>query len=571
MTVYIDGIKVIQDVRELCNALENEDTIGIDTETTGLSPWRNKLALMQFYGKNTNALGVIQTRNGVVPEDIKKLFIKDRRFIAHNAVSFDLMFMNQADIPWRNSDWYDTFVGETVVVSTGRHDVSKSLAATARRRLGKTINKDIEHGHWADDRLSDRQLEYAAQDVISLPAMMESQLERAIETKQERALDMETELMPIVADMIIHGLPVQRDKMEEFVRQQYDIMDQYEFDLYDKLGQINLNSHTQIKKAVKERYGLTWTSTAADALLDKAYDEAGISADLAQLILDFREPAQRIKMYSEEWMDTYIDDGWVHPRYWQCSANTGRFTCSNPNLQQWPRDARWLVGNLPDWRIIKSDLSQIEVRVAAYVAQDVELMKALEHEDIHASIAGILFGIPLNEVTKELRRMAKAAVFALLYCGGPTLLYNKARRDGFPMEFTQAEKIFTDFFSRFQGLRSMRNKAIMMSKNNRVVTIRMPNGLRRVLTGADNRPSVILNNTVQGFAAVCLKQGMIEAANAGLRPYLCAQVHDELLMMVRPQHAEDAAAELKKAMIKGAAAYLPTNIECEVKYGETWG
>jgi DNA polymerase I-like protein with 3'-5' exonuclease and polymerase domains len=570
MTVFIDGIKVIQDTRELCNALEGETEIGIDTETTGLSPWRNNLALMQFYGKNTNALGVIQTRNGVVPDDIKKLFTPDKLFIAHNAVSFDLMFLHQADVPWDRAKWYDTFVGETVVVSTGRHDVSKSLAATARRRLGKTINKDIEHGHWADPELTDRQLEYAAQDVISLPAMMASQWERAEETKQKTALIMETQLMPSVAKMTINGMPVKRVKMEEFIRNQYDELDKYEYDLYEKLGEINLNSHTQIKRAMREKYNVIWQSTAEDALLDVVEYKTGDEAEIAQMILDFRTPAQRIKMYSPEWMDTYIDQDWIHPRFWQCSANTGRFTCSNPNLQQWPRDARWLVGNLEGYKIVKADLSQIEVRVAAYVAQDAELLKALEFEDIHMSIAAALFNVPLSSVTKEQRRMAKAPVFAQLYCGGPTRLFNEARHNGFPIEFSAAEHIYTEFFSRFQGLRAMRNKAIAMSKNNRMVSIRMPNNLRRILTGADNRPSVILNNTVQGFAAVCLKQGILEASAAGFDDYMGGQIHDELVAVVRNEYAEDAAEELKKAMLKGAAKWLPIPLGCKADTGVTW-
>lgn len=571
--VYIEGIRVIRDPGELYQALQNETEIGFDTETTGLSPWRNSLAVMQFYGKNTGACGVIQLDHGEVPDGIKALFKKGTTFVGHNMVGFDIPFLSTHDVPWNRANWYDTLVGETVVVSTGRRDVSKSLRASARRRLDKTIDKDIEHGHW-DAPLSPRQVEYAAEDVLSLHALREAQVERAAETQQQVALDMEQRLMPIVSQMTINGLPVSRKRMEEYSLKLYDQLDQYTYELYEMLGHINLDSHVQIKKAVKERYGIEWKSTAKDALIDVTYDSDKDDVFVAEKLLKYKEPATFLKMHKEEWMDQYIIDDWIHPRFWQCSANTGRFTCSDPNVQQWDRDARFLVGNVPGFKIIKSDLSQIEVRVAAQIANDTALIEALEHGDVHTGMASKLFQLPYDQVTKELRRMAKAATFALLYCGGPKLLYNKARLDGFPIPWSKAQQIYVDFFTQFKGLKALRNKAIAMAENahaNRsIVSIRMPNGLRRILVGYEIKPTVILNNTVQGYAAVLLKQGILNAADAGLTPYMCAQVHDEIVGFAPDKIAEDVRVGFRDAMLAGARKYLSVPVDVEAKVGDTW-
>jgi uncharacterized protein YprB with RNaseH-like and TPR domain len=89
--MYVRGIEVLRDSRAVAAALQNEHVIGFDTETSGLSPWKNKLATMQFYGEETGVLALVQV-NGVVPEEIKSLFTADKLFIGHNVVSFDIPF-----------------------------------------------------------------------------------------------------------------------------------------------------------------------------------------------------------------------------------------------------------------------------------------------------------------------------------------------------------------------------------------------------------------------------------------------------------------------------------------------
>jgi len=568
MTVLVRGLPVIRDAREAVAALQNDTVIGFDTETTGLSPWRNKLAVLQFYGEQSGTTAVIQVKNGVVPQELKDLFTPDRLFICHNGVSFDIPFLATHDVPWQNAKWYDSLVGETVCISTGRKDVRKSLAASTARRLGVTIDKGIAHGHWHEE-LTDLQVTYAADDVINLPALRQTQLERAEETRQTGAMELEQAIVPYVALMTINGLPCRKDKMFEYIAQQQAEVGRQYSNMVATFGNINFNSHVQIKQAVKRLYGLTWESTAAAALTDMVFDDVD-SGPLAQLILDYRAPVQRLKMYNDEFIEQHIINDTIHARFWQCSADTGRFTCSDPNLQQVPRDGRWVFGNKPGHKVVAVDYSQIEMRVAAYISGDEHLLQALDDEDIHTSVASMIFRVPMDQVAKEQRRKAKAAGFALLYCGGIPRLYNQARSDGSPMTMEEAEQVFYAFFKRFDGLWRMRNKAIQLSKTNRMNTIRMPSGLRRVLVGVDNRPSTILNSSVQGFAAAGLKKGMLEAGGQGLFQYIGAQVHDELVATVPDAEAEDFGQALSAAMIKGMKTYLPVTVKAEAKIGDTW-
>jgi DNA polymerase I len=569
--VEIDGIKVLRDPETACKGLAKDDVIGIDLETTGLSPWRNDIALIQLYGEQTSTLAVLQVREGEVPPCVIRLIESGKKFVVHNGVGFDLMFMDQAAIQWRKSQWYDTLVGETVLASTGRRDVSKSLRGSLRRRLGKDIDKDIEHGHWAVAELSDRQVEYAAQDVISLPALYRSHLAKADESGQLGALDMEMELMPIVAQMTINGLPCYAKRVEAYVEKQAASIVDSEAWLKKRFKNqdINLNSTKQLKEALAG-VGIEVESTAVD-VLEPIAQFGGKAGEVVSNILQWRHGAQRVKMYSEEWRNEHITNGRIHPRFWQCSADTTRFTCSDPNLQQVPKDSRGdIIGGLPGYKIVSADYSQIEVRIAAFQAGDEVLMKQLESDDVHSAIAAAVFGIKQKDVTKEQRSIAKAMTFLLLFGGGVQRFYEYVKMSGSSITFEDASNIVYRFFTTFTGLKASRTKAERMASRPGPAFIRLPNGCRRILVGYNKKSTTILNTMVQGAAAVGIKYGMIEADRRGITKYLGGQVHDELVSAVPNKEVKDYGHELAEAMIVGMHRVIDSTVKVEVKSGLVW-
>ena len=551
--------------------LSNDSVISFDLETTGLSPWRDNIALMQFYGNNTKTPVLIRIYDGVIPEVVKTFFaVGDKLFVGHNVVGFDVLFLDTHDIDWDNNRWYDTLIGEGIISTTSRHDVSRNLKNSIRRRLGMSIDKDIEHGKWTIDTLSEQQLTYAVNDVLYLQDLMREQREKAESQDQTEALDMEMELAPIVAKMTINGLPLISEYLNMWLDEQKEIEQRSREWLIEKLGPINLNSPVQLMKKFAE-LGLNFENTKAETLTAIAEFGEGEASEIAAHLLEYRAPAQRMKMYGESWQKQHIVDDWVHARFWQVGTDTMRFSSSNPNLQQVPKDGRKIIGNLDGVTIVNADYSQIEVRIAAQIAKDEKLIEVLDSGDVHKGIAAQIFGISEDMVTAEQRKLSKAATFTLLFGGGPKMLYEYAKNSGSHIEFDDAREIFSRFFVAFEGLKDMRYKAYGMAKNRKVVTIRLPNSAKRVLVGGNVTPTRILNTVVQGTAAIGMKYALLEADKMGLTKYIGATVHDELVAAVPDGEVEEYKKALEQAMINGMHRIFPDmKVLVEVKDGKYW-
>lgn len=566
--LLVDGVPVIRDVNTAVKLLSKDKVIGIDLETTGFSAWKNDIALIQLYGEQSKALAVLQVQNGVVPDAIKSLFTKEKTWVVHNGVGFDCWFMDSHGIPWERSKWHDTLVGETVLASTGRRDVSKSLRGSLRRRLGKEVDKDIEHGHWGAAELSDRQLEYASQDVLSLPMLYRAQLEKAEQSGEIEAMKMEMDLMPLVARMSINGLPCPRKNLEKYVADQKQSIVEDEKFLQKMFGGINLGSHQQLKIALNN-CGINVPSTGKE-VLEPLLMVDGPHSKIIEPLMRWKHANQRVKMYSPEWMDEHIIDDWAHPHFWQNAADTTRFTSSDPNFQQVPKDGRHIIGHADGFKIVSVDYSQIEVRIAAKVANDEILMAALESEDIHTTIAAEVFQIPEEQVSKYQRKVAKAMTFLLLFGGGIPRFYEYVKMLGGSITYEDAAQMVYMFFSRFSGLHAMKKKAERIAKQPGAMVIRLPNGNRRILVGYNKRSSVILNTMVQGTAAVGIKKGMLEAGRRGLFNYAGSQVHDEVVAAVPTKQAKDYGNELAEAMELGMRETIDITVKTEISIGNVW-
>lgn len=562
---------VIYDPNLGAELLSHDDVISFDLETTGLSPWRDNIALMQFYGNNTKTPVLIRISDGVIPEAIKNLFaIGEKLFVGHNVVGFDVLFLDTHGVEWDKNKWYDTLIGEGIISTTSRRDVSRNLKNSIRRRLGMNIDKTIEHGKWTVDTLSNEQLTYAINDVLYIQDLMQEQVEKADSQEQTEALNMEMELAPIVAKMTLNGLPLLSEYLDKWLDEQKEVEQRSREWLINKLGPINLNSPVQLMKKFAE-LEFNFENTRAETLTAIAEFGEGEASEIAAHLLEYRAPAQRIKMYQKSWQNQHIVDGWVHARFWQVGTDTLRFSSSNPNLQQVPKDGRKIIGNLEGISIINADYSQIEVRIAAQIANDEKLIEVLDSGDVHRGIASQIFGIKEEEVTTEQRKLSKAATFTLLFGGGAKMLYEYAKNSGSHIELNDAREIFSRFFVAFEGLREMRNKAYAMAKNRRVVTIRLPNSSKRVLVGGKITPTRILNTVVQGTAAIGIKYALLEADKMGLTKYLGATVHDELVAAVPNNEVEAYKKDLEQAMINGMKRIFPNmKVLVEVKDGKYW-
>lgn len=556
--------------QDMVEAFHKADTLYFDTETTGLSPWRSELALLQIYEPNTKNVLLARIGENWSPEPwFTDLFTKRRTFVGHNIAQFDLHFLANAGVPWKNAQYFDTLIGETVVSTANRSGVSKSLRASVKRRTGYVVDKSITHGRWRADDLDEKQIMYGATDVLVLPELYDAQIQKAADTGQSKALEMEMEVMPVFSQMSLNGLPICMDNLALYMEQSRVKVAEAEKLLIARLGNINFGSPVQLKKAL-HAIGIDIDSTAKDVLIDQIlFDPDSDNSKLLQAILDWRAPHKRTEMYgSEEWQSEHIQpDGRIHSRFWQVGADTTRVSSSDPNLQQVPKDGRWIFGNVEGHKIVSVDYSQIEIRIAASISADTELTRMLSEEDVHSAIGAKVFGCEPSQITKAQRKLAKALVFTLLFGGSWRRFYDYARRSGSAITEEEAIQLFKAFFTTFQGLWAIRQKAAALCRTRRSCVITLPNGARRVLAGRTMAPTVILNTPVQGTAAVGMKLGLIEAGRRGLDKYIGAVVHDEAVACVPDAEAKEYALEMQDALVTGMASVVKNcPVKAEIAY-----
>lgn len=580
--------RIIRDPREALYWLNQESGwIGLDLETSGLSPYRDMILVTGLYGPEHETAAVLHTAGYLEPELRAWIGSPERKFVTQNGLNFDIPYLYTHGVDVFSPTWFDTLIAEQVVTGTDRKGISKNLQAIVKRRLGVDISKEVDHRDWVTDELTEMQLRYVAEDISFLPAIMAAQWEKAREvdakwgknpfygTGVEDALRFEMELLPIVLRMQLNGLPVNPVTLNEYEKLQRakaaSAMGWLETEFGDG---INWGSHVQVKKAFAAQYDITLASTTEDELIVLRDLSSGSRvAEAIEQLLIYKHAAKRSSMYNAEFIDKYVSDGRVRASFRPVGTDTGRFSSSSPNLQQIPGDGRNWIGDPEELlEIVAPDFSQIEIRIAANEADDKELIDALAAEDVHTMVAAQVFGIPPEQVTKDQRKLSKAMSFTLLFGGGAARLSHYAQTLGADLPLSQATPLVNAFFNRFQGLREVRRRAHNIANSGRPFTLNLPTGMRRVLTpGVDLSATRILNNIVQGTAAAGLKYAMVEADRAGLVTYLGATVHDELVAAVPSELAEEYGLELSRAMVKGMSRVCESvPVKAEVKRGKTW-
>lgn len=578
-------------------ALDTEEWIALDLETSGLNPWRDWIAVVGLYGPKTKTAAVIHVQGDVPDGFLYWLDSRPRKFVTQNGLNFDMLFMFNNGMDIFKHEWYDTYIGEQVITLTNRRGVKKDLASIVKRRLGYDIDKDVDHRDWLADTLSDRQIRYVAEDISFLPAIRDAQYAKAAEvdatvglsdwykTGLVHALDFEMDLLPIVAQMECRGLPLDAGALEEYYVSQIIESSNAKRDLDAMFGEVNWNSHVQVKRAFREVFGIQLPSTQEDELINIHDMSVGSPIQPAiKTLITYKHAAKRAGMYNGEFYDKYTVDGWLRAQFRPTGTDTGRFSSANPNLQQIPknkgekfgRGMRHVFGNLDGFQIVAIDYSQIEFRVAANEANDTAALTMFRDGsyDVHTMVAAQVFNVPPSAVTKDQRQLSKAMSFTLLFGGGAGLLSSYAKSLGEDLPISRAKPIVEAFFDQFQGLRRMREKAYGMAATGRPYRLRQPTGLQRVLTRetGDLRATLMLNNIVQGTAAAGLKYALKEARRRGLTGYIGAVVHDEIVSTVPNGEALEFSREMTEAMIVGMERVCENaKVVAEASIGATWG
>ena len=561
--------RIITELAEGLALLDKDEWVGIDIETTGLSAWRNRVAVISMYGDKTKIPVVLHTRGDVPLEFVKWASHSSRKFVAHNAVGFDAYFLANAGMDIFTPEWYDTLVGETAILVSGRRDVSASLKATVQRRVGKTLNKGIDHSTWMLPILNEQQLQYVVGDVIYLHKIMKKQKQHADSIEVREALDLEMKLLKSVFRMTLNGLPFNTQILGQYLTEQLDATEQAQKDLFAIFGRINLNSPKQLKEALSA-VGINVESTAVEVLKERQR-WGGEGKEVLDRVLQFRHGNQRLKMYSSSFLERFVFDDWIHARFWQVGTDTGRFSSSDPNLQQVPGDMRHVFRAPDGYKMVSADYSQIEVRAAASIANDHQLLEDLAAGgDIHRQIASSVFGKPQDEISDTERSVMKAGTFTFIFAGGAFTAAAQARDGGADISHDQMKKVYNDFFVRYPDMWDAVTKARAIQQRGGSVTLTMPTGLKRQVAGEHLKATRILNTLIQGTAAAGLKFGLLDLQERGEDLWLGATVHDELVACVPEPDAVDYGKSIEAGMIRGMAQAINAPIKVGVGVGDYW-
>lgn len=434
---------------------------------------------------------------------------------------------------------------------------------------------------------------YAAADAavcLRLQPILRKEMER--EQQSELFDDLEMPLVPILADMELAGIRLDKSFLDHFAAQLEERLAEIEGTIHEHAGrQFNINSPQQLSEVLFDILELEppdrtrktasgYYSTAA-SVLEQLRDEHPI----VELVLEHREVAKIKSTYADALRDQINPEtGRVHTSYNQTGSVTGRLASSEPNLQNIPirtelgRQIRKAFTAAPENVLLTVDYSQIELRVVAHVSQDEAMLQAFaEDQDIHATTAAAVFGVALDEVDPEMRRRAKAVNFGLLYGMSPFGLTRST-----DLTLAEAEDFVEAYFERFPGMKRYLDQTREKARRDGYVETLL--GRRRYFPQLkQGGPPVsqqakaraereAINAPIQGTAADIIKLAMLRLPDAldeaGLSARMLLQVHDELVFELPEIELEPSLPIIQRVM--QSAYELDVPLKTDAKYGPNW-
>jgi len=580
-------------------ALEAAELFAFDTETTSLDYMRTEIVGVSFCIEPGHAAYVplahdyagapLQLDRARVLAALQPLLEDPAHAKLGQHLKFDIHVLANHGVHLQGQR-YDTMLESYVLNSTAtRHDMD----SMAERFLGlRTIHFEDVAGKGAKqigfNQVSvERAAEYSAEDAdvtLRLHRVLWPRLEQ-VPALARVYREIEQPLVPVLQRMERHGVLIDRAMLHAQSGELAVRMREIEALAHLEAGApFNLESPKQLQQILFERLGLPvlrktpggTPSTAEDVLEELAADYA-----LPKLILEYRGLAKLRSTYTLRLPEQINPDtGRVHTSYHQAVAATGRLSSTDPNLQNIPirspegRRIHQAFIAAPGYRLLAADYSQIELRIMAHLSGDEGLLRAFaEDRDIHQATAAEVFEVPLEQVSGEQRRSAKAINFGLIY---GMSAFGLGRQLGVARGAAQS---YVDlYFARYPGVRRYMDATREQARRDGYVETVF--GRRLYLPEIRSRNRQLqqyaersaINAPMQGTAADIIKRAMITidawCQRADVPARLLMQVHDELVLEVPEDFLEQAAREVAARM--NGAAQLAVPLKVEVGSGLNW-
>jgi DNA polymerase I len=587
-------IRTADELRLAVDSLSSQPAIGLDTETTELDPYTSRLRLIQLAAPDgvfiVDLDAFVGGTNGNLAktdalEPLRRLLAAPRPIkIAHNA-KFDAKFIKH-NLGAELGGLFDTLLASQLI-GAGDIEERHGLEIVASRFLNESIDKSERLSNW-NFELSEAQLEYAARDAAILLPLRDRLIERLKSESLVKCAQLEFECVMPVAEIELAGFYMHKDRWLEQLaiveKKRAELAEQLQEVLAEESSQgslfggpqrdeINLDSQQQVTQAL-ERLGIPVPDSTRNWKLQPLAAQYPVIGTL----LEYRTVQKALTSYGQNMIDLINPvTSRLHADFRQIGAPTGRFSCTNPNIQQVPHAAeyrRCFSGYPAGRKLVIADYSQIELRILAEFSGDQGFIEAFNSgADLHRVTAAQVFNVALDQVSKEQRDFAKRLNFGVVYGIG-------AQRFSLMtgLSVAEADHILRKYFSTYRGLdiylREAANNAVRERRartaSGRLVRFRFDEQDRQQISMTQRNGK---NTPIQGTSADILKRAL-RLLKVGLRDTTARIVniiHDEIVVEADADEAEEIRRRVERAMCEAGQEYLRTvPVKVETEIADEW-
>ena len=555
---------------------------------------KEKIKSLSFYNENK----VLYIKNIVLTPELAQIFQSEEIEKVGYKVKADYIILKENEIEYKNIK-YDAEIAGYNLNPTDKNtleemakkyldiDIDEYMSTEFNNQNEKSSNQinlfdDIEKEN--DD--TEKRAKYHDALVCYCIAKLEEKTTKKLEEVGGLSLfnNIEMPLVPVLAEMQYNGMLVDEQELKDFgntLKEQLDVLTK---NIYELCGEeFNINSHQQLGKILFEKlklpvYKKTKNGYTTDVdVLEKLKGQHPV----IEKILEYRTLTKLNSTYVEG-LIPYINPETkkIHSSFHQTITATGRISSTDPNLQNIPTRAELgkqirkafkpAEGNV----YIDADYSQIELRVLAHISQDENMIYAFKHgEDIHKQAASKVFGVPIEEVTKEQRSSAKAVNFGIVYGISDFGLANQIG-----VSNKEAKEYINQYLEKYSGIKHFMDDIVESAKAKGYVETLF--GRRRYIPEIKSNNYMVrqfgnrvaMNTPIQGTAADIMKIAMINVNKAlkeqKINGKIVLQIHDELLLEVSKEQKEQAKQILKECMENAMKLSVP--LEVELSEGTSW-
>ena len=458
-----------------------------------------------------------------------------------------------------------------------------SLQAIAKRYLNIEMSKEEQTSFKVGQDLSEEQLKYAVNDVDVLPGIFEKQKLALFKAALIPTARLEFSIIPAVVEIDLEGIALNTEKLQklkgglakkcrELQQTLSEMVEKHrepiEGNLFRNKKAVNFNSPKQVK-VILVKMGHNVKSTGIGTL-------EKLDSDFARAMIKYRKTSKLLSSFVEP-LPKHINSktGRIHPEFQQMGADTGRFTCKNPNLQQIPKEQEWrdLFVARPGYKILTADYSQIELRIMAEFSQDKAFLDAYRKGiDLHTRTAADVFQVNMDQVSNDQRSAAKAINFGLCY--GQT---SKGLSDKLNIPEEEAQSFIKAYYKAYPVVKNTLDRLGMKAvKEGHSQTVL---GRKRFFQKPDSfgQEKAIerqgRNTPIQSTCGDILKKAIyyIQDEIWNMPAWIVNLVHDEIVIEFREDGEEIMRAVAEECMVKAGKDFLKSvPVEVDITVDDVW-